>query len=484
MANEELLAILRQGVEVWNAWREENPTVNLDLRNAELSRAHLSRADLSRADLSRAHLSGANLSRADLNGTDLSEANLSEAHLNGAHLNGANLSEAHLSGANLSEAHLSEADLSRAHLNGTDLSEANLSEADLYKAILSRADLSRAHLSGANLRNADLSEAILRYANLSRANLSEANLSGTDLYKAILSGASLSYAFIEATTFGDNDLSEVNGLDTVRHLGPSMIGIDTLYRSGGKIPEVFLRGCGVPDALIEYLPSLLGAMQPIQFYSCFISYSTKDKDFAQRLYERMQSHHLRVWYAPEEMKGGQKLHEQIDQAIRVYEKLVLVLSEHSIQSEWVMTELYNARQAELQQKRRKLFPISLTDMDTLKAWKCFDADTGKDLAREVREYFIPDFTRWKEHDAFEHAFARFLKDLQAVETTPVPDQRPVEAPRVSGQSARQGIIATKRRRLRILEEQQVRKGHDTPADIVMEIEDLQREIAELDAGQG
>jgi hypothetical protein len=60
-------------------------------------------------------------------------------------------------------------------------------------------------------------------------------------------------------------------------------------------------------------------------------------------------------------------------------------------SEWVTTEIYNVRQVELRQQRRKLFPIRLTDMDTLKAWKCPDADTGKDLAREVREYFIPDF---------------------------------------------------------------------------------------------
>ncbi len=270
----------------------------------------------------------------------------------------------------------------------------------------------------------------------------------------------------------------------MEHQGPSTIGIDTLYQSGGKIPEAFLRGCGVPDSLIEYIPSLIGAMEPIQFYSCFISYSTKDGDFAQRLYSRMRDHHLRVWYAPEDMKGGAKIHEQIDQAIRVYDKLVLILSKHSIQSEWVTTEIRKARGAELRDKRRKLFPIRLVDFDTLREWECFDADTGKDLAVEVREYFIPDFIRWKDHDAFEHAFTRFLKDLQAVEMPPIPEQRPVQAPKVSGQSARQGIIATKKRRLRILEEQQVRKGHDTPADIVMEIEDLQREIAELDAGQG
>jgi hypothetical protein len=70
--------------------------------------------------------------------------------------------------------------------------------------------------------------------------------------------------------------------------------------------------------------------------------------------------------------------------------------------------------------RWKLFPIRLVDFDTLRHWECFDADTGKDLAVEVREYFIPDFTRWKDHDTFERAFARFLKDLQATEALPMP----------------------------------------------------------------
>ena len=40
---------------------------------------------------------------------------------------------------------------------------------------------------------------------------------------------------------------------------------------------------------------------------------------------------------------------------------------------------------------------------------------GKDLAIELREYFIPDFSNWKEHDAFEAAFDRLLRDLKAEE---------------------------------------------------------------------
>jgi hypothetical protein len=86
-----------------------------------------------------------------------------------------------------------------------------------------------------------------------------------------------------------------------------------------------------------------------------------------------------------------------------------------MQSEWVISEIRNARRIETEEKRRKLFPIRLVDFEKIRKWKCFDSEIGKDLAVEVREYFIPDFSNWKEHDAFEAAFQRLLRDLKAEE---------------------------------------------------------------------
>ena len=129
----------------------------------------------------------------------------------------------------------------------------------------------------------------------------------------------------------------------------------------------------------------------------------------------MRDNKLRVWFAPEEMNGGQKIHEQLERAIQVHDRLLIVLSESSMQSEWVMTEIRNARQAEIRKNRRKLFPIRLVDFDAIRKWKCFDSDTGKDLAVELREYFMPDFSNWKGHDSFEDAFDRLLRDLKAEE---------------------------------------------------------------------
>jgi hypothetical protein len=36
-----------------------------------------------------------------------------------------------------------------------------------------------------------------------------------------------------------------------------------------------------------------------------------------------------------------------------------------------------------------------------------------DKGGQLREYFIPDFSNWKDHDAFEKAFDRLLRDLKA-----------------------------------------------------------------------
>jgi uncharacterized protein YjbI with pentapeptide repeats len=289
------------------------------------------------------------------------------------------------------------ADLTRAKLRVADLSGADLSEADLSEADLTAAHLRGAHLGGADLRGADLR--------------------GAHLSGAVLPGADFSGARCGYTTFGNVDLSDVKGLESITHDAPSTVGIDTLFRSGGKIPESFLLGCGAPEELMTYLPSILGSMKPTEFYSCFISFSTRDREFADRLHGRMTQEKLRVWYAPENMKSGCKVLDQLEGAIQAQHRLLIVLSEASMQSGWVETELRAALLREHQEGRQVLLPIRITSWEPVRDWKCFDADSGKDLARVVREYPILDFSNWKDDDAFEKAFARLLRDLEAKEST-------------------------------------------------------------------
>jgi hypothetical protein len=155
--------------------------------------------------------------------------------------------EAHV---DLSKADLSRLRLNRANLSGVDLAKARLvetrfSEADLSGADIGGADLTGAHLREADLRGTNLSKADLSRADFSRADLSQADLNGTNFSRANLRETNLSDAGIANTMFVDVDLSLTNGLDSVFHQGPSSIGIDTVFRSKGQIPDSFLHGCGV-----------------------------------------------------------------------------------------------------------------------------------------------------------------------------------------------------------------------------------------------
>jgi hypothetical protein len=127
-----------------------------------------------------------------------------------------------------------------------------------------------------------------------------------------------------------------------------------------------------------------------------ISYNTPDEVFARRLHARLQQEHVRVWFATEDLKGGFKLQEQIDRAIEIHDRLLLVLSEASLTSDWVAREIRRARAQEERQSRRKLFPIRLVPFESLRRWERFDVDTTTDIGRELREYFIPDFSNWRD----------------------------------------------------------------------------------------
>jgi uncharacterized protein YjbI with pentapeptide repeats len=348
MANPEHLAILQQGVEVWNRWRQAN--------NAPTFRPDLSVADLK-----------------------------------GARLRGINLRSSDLTRANLGLAVLDEADLSWAKLESTDFNRASLKGANLSEAYLLRTDFGTANLHGAILQ---------------KAHVVEASFNGTDL-----SGADFGHAVVARVAFSNVDLSQTTGMESIFHAKPSSVGFDSIYRSQGKIPEEFLRGAGLPEPFILYVRSLVA--RPVEFFSCFISYAAEDQEFAECLHEDLQASAVRCWFAPHDVRGGRKLYDQIDEAIRLYDRLLLILSEHSMASEWVNTEIAQARQREVAEQRQMLFPVTLVPFEAIREWRCFDADAGKDSAREIREYFIPDFSKWKDRDSYQQAFQRLLRDLKA-----------------------------------------------------------------------
>jgi hypothetical protein len=310
-------------------------------------------------------------------------------------LNNARLFKALFSGANLSKAKLNDAALQSVNFVQANLNCADLNGADLMDAKLANANLTGANLSEANLAGADLEGARVVGANLAGAYLFNASLIGADLRGVNLTGARLG-----KTILADVNLSNVIGLETCEHSGPSIIDHKTILKSA-SLPLVFLRGIGLPDALIDYFPSLLNPA--IQHYSCFISYSTRDQEFAERLHADLQNNSVRCWFAPHDMPIGSRILDEIDAAIRQRDKVLLILSEHSIASNWVEDEVTKAFEEERKRGRTVLFPIRLDDavMHTGEAW------AGK--LRNQRH--IGDFQHWKDFEAYKKSFARVLRDL-------------------------------------------------------------------------
>ena len=371
MANEEQLSILKHGVEVWNKWRQENSTTKVDLSGAVLS--------------------GANLSGVDLRDARLTRVDFREADLQRARLSLANLSRATLIGTSLNRANLKETRLAHAIVMNADVRDADLSSAYLHKTVLATTDL-----TGAYLYKAHFSEVYLNNSKFTNAALADTTLAASDLSLAI-------------------DLEKTN------HHDPSTIGMDTINRSKGKIPESFQRGCGLSDADIEYAklsnPDLsneqtnkilyrmfeLRATQAIQISPLFISYSHADGGFVDKLESHLNKKGVRFWRDVHDMKSG-RMETQVDRAIRQNPTVLLILSEHSLQSDWVEHEVRTARGLEKEMERDVLCPVALDDSWRSSPWP-------KRVMEQVMEYNILDFSAWKDDGKFGSTFNKLIDGL-------------------------------------------------------------------------
>ena len=301
-----------------------------------------------------------------------------------------------LSNADLSGADLKWADLRKANLRGADLSGANLREADLSWANLQEACLSAADLSGANLSWASLREADLSGANFSKADLGEANLTKTRLSE---------------TNFGAACLRNALGLAECNFQGPCILDIRAIQQSG-VLPLSFLRGCGLPDAFIEYLPSLVH--EAIQLFSCCISYSQTDKSFAKRLFDTLQGRNIRCWLDEKRMLRASGILDQgpVDRGLRIWDKILLCCSKDTLSSAWVDDEIDAAFEKEEQltnERGRQTIVLIPLDLDGhLRGEKLQSSK-----ARLLRSRMVADFRGWnRSHDRFESEVKRIALALR------------------------------------------------------------------------
>jgi hypothetical protein len=312
-----------------------------------------------RANLSRVDLAFADLSRADLSDLDLTGRNLFKAKLIGANLSGANLSKANLFGA----------DLGSAYLIGTNLFEADLTEAQLQGAYLYT-------------------------ANLTRANLTRSNLIGANLHKADLTETSFVYAEMAGTTFGSVNLKSAIGLSTVQHKGPSIITFDTLQDSINAIPDEFLTGVGIEGDYRFLHYERLGLEH--SFNPCFISYTSRDAEFAIRLYNTLQKYGVVCWLDDISIEASNDIAAAIKRGLRYTSKRLICCSEASLKGEWVRREVEYALEQEKRLQNDDAIALPVLIPLALDPY-LFSLKVDNFIMSIIKWHEVHDFVGW-EHD--------------------------------------------------------------------------------------
>jgi len=218
-------------------------------------------------------------------------------------------------------------------------------------------------------------------------------------------------AIVGYNVFALTSLKTARGLDACVHRFPNSIDYQTL-RASGPLPEVFLRGCGLPDDYIKFLPSFCN--QPFEFYSCFISYSHADKSFARRLHDALQGRGIRCWLDEHQLVPGEHIHRAVDEGIRLWDKVMLCCSEASLRSWWVDNEMQKAlmKEEQLSKERGKtvfgIIPLNLDGYIFGEEWK------NDWKWQHVNSRMAADFTGWeKDNGKFEEQVERVVKALRA-----------------------------------------------------------------------
>lgn len=361
MANMEHVQLVRRGRDHVARWKEANPNEQLDLNAAYMSyvrapQVNISGADLRNSDLMGAVMRRANLSGCYLNPSHLYHADLREANLSGALFNGSNMRGADLRGADLSGADLDRTVLSDANLSGANLSGANLQRSSLIGAKLTGANFTGANFSGADLVRSDLTDAVLNDADMFQTRVWGCTMNGADL-----SGAALGY-----TVFQDCDLRNVIGLERVRHDAPSSIGVDTVYRSGGQLPGVFLSGAGVPGSIATLQETIAAAGQTRG--ELYISCRDDDEEFARKLSADLEKLGITTWVFSERVRGNALVsrlsssdQEEIERWLRNYDKLIVVASSRAIEYETILNDITAARDKQQAADRWLLYFVAPDD---------------------------------------------------------------------------------------------------------------------------
>ena len=277
-------------------------------------------------------------------------------------------------------------------LDGINFSKCRLDEANLRGVSLKNASFRSASLVDADLTNADLR----------RADFEQAFLNGANFTAAKLDGSRFAEAELGRTLFVDTDLSSTTGLENTRHSIASEISFSTLVKSSFQVSESFMLGAGVSIGLIDDLRR--GQRFASTYATCFLSYSSKDTPFAQRLYYALLEAGVRVFWDRMDLTVGEHLDVQLTKAIREHDRTIAILSDSSLESAWLKREVEIA----LYYKPDGFTPIRLCDIAPIQSFVAQN-DIKPDI---VDRYPILDFAAWQVKAEFERCRDVLLKSIR------------------------------------------------------------------------
>lgn len=406
MKENQLLRILEKGMTAWNSWRDEHNEIT--------------------PSFGYKNFQGKDFTGYNFSNSVFTSCSFREAKLNNASFKKSKITDSSFVLADLKRSNFEGADLRALYMDGWSFNEScNFRGAKLQNANLKRLIAPACRFEAAVLKNADLKEADLRsvdfsFAKLQNADLSKSNLRSADLTGVAFRNTKLDYSKCNRTIFGSIDSSDIVGLDSIEHSGPSYLSIHSLALSRGQLPTSFLQGCGLKEWEIEfskiYYPGIsadeltdvqyrifdMRISKPFLFYSCFISYSTKDKKFTKSLYDRLQKLGVRCWYDEKDAIPGKHIRSEIQKQIKIHDKLIVVISKNSYKSRWVEEEVQRAEEKERNNNSRVIIPICIDDVSKVEfGW----------IPSLRNDRFIGDFTRWQNSEIFEKSFKKLISAI-------------------------------------------------------------------------
>jgi hypothetical protein len=240
----------------------------------------------------------------------------------------------------------------RTVLNGCNFRRAKFVGTTLDHTDAIGCDFSHAELNGTKIRGSDLRNCKF-YRTMVAATFDDTNITNSNFEGA----------YLLSSTFINVDIGSARGLNRAHVYPPITLDARTLLKSG-ILPRDVYRACGMSDKVTKSIKRTLE--QKRKRVRCFISYSSKDEKFAATLRSDLEDNGIETWYAPRDLPIGAKTRVDLDRAILNSDKLVIVLSQKSIISDWVEQEVETALERERLSKRSILLPLRI-DESVMKA---------------------------------------------------------------------------------------------------------------------